>query len=99
MRRKLKRIPAVFETRGLRGRGEVGGLSQKGLFFCTETLPKPGSRVRVVFSDHDGDKIEVLGEVRWNTADVANPEAVGFGVQIGSASDGYWEFYQDLLTS
>jgi hypothetical protein len=95
MRRALKRIPAVYEAGKLRGRGQVGGLSREGLFFCTDRLPDPGSPVRVVFSDHLGRKIEVSGDVRWNV----NPPTPGFGMHIDRASERYPEFYENLLTS
>jgi hypothetical protein len=98
IRRRLKRIPAVFEASRLRGRGELGGLSRNGLFFCTETLPDPGTPVRVVFSNHEGSKVAVRGEVRWNTTGQAKPLAIGFGMRIEQACDEYLDFYEDLLT-
>jgi len=98
MRRSLKRIPAVFEAGKLRGRGQIGGVSREGLFFCTDRPPDPGSPVRVVFSDHLGRKIEVSGDVRWNTAEKINPAAEGFGMHIDHSSDQFPEFYEELLT-
>ncbi len=97
LRRLLKRIPAAFEAGDLRARGEIAKLSRKGLFFCTETLPAPGSPVRVIFEDRHGSKIELQGSVRWNTAQL-DPARSGFGMHIDRPSGEYQEFYEQLLT-
>ncbi len=98
MTRKLKPIPATFETWSVRGEGHIGSLSQEGLFFATKDVPRVGEFVTVIFSDRSGSKIEVCGTVRSTTAQVGGVNS-GFGMELESLTDEYLEFYEGLLTS
>ncbi len=101
-RRRLKRsakpIRASFDAGHLRAVGYVSSLSRKGLFFSTETLPRPGDAVAVAFRGGHGENILVRGTVRWTTAQLRRL-ASGFGMQIDEAPDEYRELYERLLTS
>lgn len=102
-RRKLKRfvrrIPAKFSSPTMHGTGHVKNLSKQGLFMRTNVLPQPGEEVAVVILTRDRRKIEVIGTVRWTTAQLPNgtPAQPGFGVHIDRASDEFVEFFTDLL--
>ncbi len=96
-RRNLKRIPAAFSTPVVEGKGQISKLSRRGLFFSTEKPPSPGEAVCVVFRDGAGNKIDIEGTVRLNTAQM-RPNASGFGMSIERASDEYLEFYEQMLT-
>ena len=102
-RRKLKRfvrrIPAKFSTHSIEGTGHVKNLSKEGLFMRTNCLPQPGEEVQIIILTRDRLKIEVMGVVRWTTAQLDNetPAQPGFGVHIQNRSDAFVEFFTDLL--
>ena len=99
MRRFLKRIPAYFEGGGVHASGHILRLSREGMFLGSETLPAAGTDMRVTFADRLGNKIEVEGNVRWNTSDKPEAPDPGFGMHIPRPSDTYQEFYEKLVTS
>jgi uncharacterized protein (TIGR02266 family) len=102
-RRKLKRtvtrVPASFESGTLRGTCHIKNVSKGGLFLRSDVLPPRGSEVRVLFHTREGRKVEVNGTVAWNTDDL--PEETdarrGFGIRFLELSDGYLEFYEQIL--
>jgi hypothetical protein len=105
-RRKLKRIvgriPARFSTATTQGSGHVKNLCKEGLFLRADALPEPGEDVQVLILTRERLKIEVIGTVRWTTAqlpDSAEAKAghEGFGVQITTPSEEFREFFADLL--
>ncbi len=102
-RRKLKRfvrrIPAKFSTASIEGTGHVKNLSKEGLFMRTNCLPQAGEEVQLIILTRDRRKIEVVGVVRWSTAQLDNhtPAQPGFGVYIESRSPEFVEFFTDLL--
>ena len=102
-RRKLKRtvarVPASFEAGELRGKGHVKNVSKGGVFLRSDSLPEPGSDVRILFPSRDGRKVEVTGIVVWNTNEVAGQPEIrrGFGVRFHEYSDAYREFYEEIL--
>ncbi len=85
----------VLGRSGVRARGEVANISSHGLFFSTPLLPKPGAEVYVVFEYPPGNRIEVLGEVRWTRLN-GPLDSSGFGMQIEEASDSFYELWQQL---
>ncbi len=95
---KLKPIPATFKAENVSGEGHIGSMSCEGLFFATETVPRVGEFVTVIFSDHSGNKIEVWGAVSSTTTQLGVGNS-GFGMQLESLTDEYQELYEELLTS
>jgi hypothetical protein len=85
----------VLGRSGVRAQGEVANISSHGLFFSTPLLPKPGAEVCVVFEYPPGNRIEVLGEVRWNRLNGPRVRS-GFGMHIEEASDSFYELWQQL---
>ncbi len=98
IKRGVKRIPAWFEAGDVCGSGHIARVSREGMFFSAETLPQTGSDVRVVFSDRDGNKIEVFGSVRWTTAECEDHPDTGFGMHIERTNPEFQDFYEEILT-
>ncbi len=102
LERTVGRILATFETDAGIGTGYIKNVTKDGVFLRskTGTLPVSGEPVNVIFQDLTGRKIEVSGTVRWTTAqlDPAEQAIPGFGVQIDSPSEEYFEFYEQLLS-
>lgn len=105
-RRKLKRVvarvPARFSTATVHGTGHVKNLCKEGLFLRADALPEPGEQVQVLILTRERVKIEVIGTVRWTTAQLPDTVQVeegreGFGVHIESPSQEFREFFADLL--
>jgi len=98
--RSVARIPASFAASDTHGIGHIKNMSQGGLFLRTDTLPKKGDQVSVVFYVPDSSKIEVSGTVRWTTAQLKNADEdkPGFGMQFGEQAEDYLLFYEQLLT-
>ena len=98
--RTVARIPASFAAGNVHGNGHIKNMSQGGLFLRTDTLPKKGDQVSVVFFVPDYSKIEVSGTVRWTTAQLKNSNEAkpGFGMQIEEQAEEYLLFYEQLLT-
>jgi hypothetical protein len=105
-RRKLKRIvrriPARFSTATAQGTGHVKNLCKHGLFLRADTLPEPGEQVQVLILTRERVKIEVIGTVRWTTAQLPDSARVeegheGFGVDVEAPSEEFREFFADLL--
>ncbi|MBW2282756.1 MAG: PilZ domain-containing protein [Deltaproteobacteria bacterium] len=102
-RRKLKRfvrrIPAKFTTATVEGTGHVKNLSKQGLFMRTNCLPVAGEEVQIIILTRDRRKIEVVGLVRWTTAQLDDTTSAqpGFGVLIENRSAEFVEFFTDLL--
>src|SRR5262245_49448353 len=99
LRRILKRIPAAFESGTLRGKGHIKNVSKEGLFLRTVTLPGVGDYVRVLFHDRNGTKIEVLGTVRWTTAQLPTSSKAkpGFGLHIPRGNEDFDDFFGQIL--
>lgn len=98
LKRVVKRIPIRFETGGLRGQGHIKNLSREGLFIRSHLLPAPGDMVCVVFGAPNGQKVEIIGTVRWTTAQLQNSDAPpGFGVRIDQPGPDFREFYESIL--
>lgn len=95
--RSIGRIPAAFRAGAVHARGHVSRLSRRGLFFSTVELPAPGENVRVKFQDETGQPIELVGTVRWNTAQI-DARRSGFGMEFEGVPDTYLEFYERILT-
>ncbi len=95
----MRRIPAKFSTKTMQGTGHVKNLSKEGLFMRTNALPQPGEDVQVIILTRDRRKIEVMGTVRWTTAQLSSQTLAqpGFGVEITNHGDGFVEFFTDLL--
>ena len=104
-RRKLKRfvrrIPAKFSTQSISGTGHVKNLSKEGLFVRTNSLPKPGEEVSVIVLTPDRHKVEVVGLVRWTTAQLGGrtPAQPGFGVRIEHPTEAFLAFFAALLVT
>jgi hypothetical protein len=100
LRRAIPSIRAAFEAGELRGVGHVKNISKEGLFLRSEILPAPGSEVRILFHDRQGNKIELHGNVRWTTAQLGRESGArpGFGVQLAAHDDAFREFYEEILT-
>ena len=102
-RRKLKRfvrrIPAKFSTSTVEGTGHVKNLSKQGLFMRTNCLPQAGEEVQIIILTRERRKIEVIGVVRWTTAQLGDRTAAqpGFGVYFAKGSDEFVDFFTDLL--
>jgi len=101
LKRRVKRIPAVFTCGALSGTGHVKNLSKEGLFLRVDRLPDVGQAIRVVIQASNGEKVEVVGTVRWTTAQLPNAETVstGFGMVIQDPSEAYREFFEELLVT
>ncbi len=99
LKRYVRRIPAKFSSPTMHGTGHVKNLSKQGLFMRTNVLPLPGEEVSVIILTRDRRKIEVIGRVRWTTAQLGGrtPAQPGFGMYIDRASDAFVEFFTDLL--
>ncbi len=99
LKRYVRRIPAKFSSPTMHGTGHVKNLSKQGLFMRTNVLPEPGEEVSVIILTRDRRKIEVIGRVRWTTAQLGpeTPAQPGFGMYIERASDEFVEFFTDLL--
>jgi Tfp pilus assembly protein PilZ len=99
LKRYVRRIAAKFSSPTMHGTGYLKNLSKQGLFMRTNVLPEPGEEVSIVILTRDRRKIEVIGTVRWTTAQLSTqtPAQPGFGVHIERASDEFVEFYRDLL--
>jgi hypothetical protein len=98
LRRIVKRIPAAFEAGRIRSRGHIKNVTKVGLFVRCEELPTTGEKVRVVFHDRNGCKVEVRGEVRWTTEQLRErTPKPGFGVHIDTPSPEFLDFYEQIL--
>ena len=71
-------------------------LSRAGMFIASETLPEPGERIRVVFEDASGAKLDVRGTVRWNTGPEPGPVS-GFGIKLHKPGPEYLELCLALI--
>ena len=103
LKRFVKRIPAAFEAGGLRGNGHVKNLSKEGLFLRTDNPPAAGVKVRVLFHNRDGSKVEVNGRVAWTTEQLPEEEAgpevrPGFGMHFVGERDEYLTFFEQIMT-
>jgi hypothetical protein len=100
LRRKIRRFPAAFEAGSLRGTGHLKNVSKDGVFVRSDTLPAPGEAVRLIFHDLLGSKVEVHGVVQWTTAQLPDPSVArsGFGLRIPQATDGFLDFFEQLIT-
>jgi hypothetical protein len=58
-----------------------------------------GDPVTIRFEAKDGRKLELEGEIRWTTAQMADHEAIqpGFGVLLHTADADYQEFFEEIL--
>ncbi|MFQ5514884.1 MAG: PilZ domain-containing protein [Myxococcota bacterium] len=99
VKRTIARIPAIYAGGADHGHGYIKNLSPRGLFLRTEDLPARGDRVSVLFYVPDGGKIEVVGVVRWTTAelDPAEQARPGFGLEIDQGNEAFLDFYESLL--
>ena len=97
LRRIMKRIPAAFESASIRSRGHIKNVTKNGLFVRADQLPQPNERVRVVFHDRNGSKVEVRGEVRWTTDQMPKASKAGFGMVIESPTPEFLEFFEQIL--
>ena len=99
LKRYVRRIAAKFSSPTMHGTGHVKNLSKQGLFMRTNALPQPGEEVSIVILTRDRRKIEVLGTVRWTTAQLPGqtPAQPGFGVHIERVGPEFVEFFTDLL--
>ncbi len=103
-RRKLKRhgtrLSALFLCGPKNGNGRIKNLSNAGLFMRTEArLPLPGAPIQVLIRRPNGEKLEVVGVVRWTTEQIPADRAAipGFGMMIDPVTDQYRQFYEDIL--
>jgi hypothetical protein len=99
LRRVMKLIPVRFETSSVRSSGHIKNLSREGLFIRANVLPMAGDPVTIRFEAKDGRKLELEGEIRWTTAQMADHEAIqpGFGVLLHTADADYQEFFEEIL--
>jgi PilZ domain len=100
LRRAIPSIRAAFEAGELRGVGHLKNISKEGLFLRSDILPQPGTEIRILFHDRQGNKIELHGTVRWTTAQLANDSGArpGFGIQFSKADGAFRDFYEEILT-
>lgn len=104
-RRRLKRIVgrigARFESEGLRGQGYIKNLHKRGMFLRSSLLPQPGADVCIVFEGPDGEKVEVVGTIRWTTDQIGRLEQgqPGFGILLHHSNADYLRFFETILTS
>ncbi len=96
VQRFMNPMAAVFRTSLVEGKGWVTDLSRMGMFIASETLPEPGERIRVVFEDASGAKLDVRGTVRWNTGPEPGPVS-GFGIKLHKPSPEYLDLCQALI--
>ncbi|MCP4007455.1 MAG: hypothetical protein GY725_25020 [bacterium] len=98
LKRAVERIPAAFETASFRGTGYIKNVTKEGLFVRADQLPPPMEPVRVIFHNRDGNKIEVIGSVRWTTDQLQREDTKpGFGMRIETQSPDFLEFFEQIL--
>lgn len=99
LKRVVKRIPAWFQAGPLRGTGYIKNLSKRGIFICSDLLPGQGEEVHVVIEPPDGDKLEIVGIVRWTSTQLPDEaeRPPGFGILIETPSEEYRDFFAQLL--
>ena len=75
-------ISATFAAGTIAGQGRGENLSRDGLFARTPVLLEEGEPIRIILRLPTGPSIEVTGEVRWNSASLAEATPPGFGVAL-----------------
>jgi hypothetical protein len=99
LRRIIRRIPASFWSEDAGGQGYIKNISKEGLFLRVETLPLPGTPVKILIEPEDGPKVEVSGTVRWTT-DQLPPSAEaspGFGVKLDAITEDFHDLFADVI--
>ena len=90
----VERIPVRFVAEGAESVGYLKNVSRAGLFIRSEDLPRPGCPLAVQFESPEGGLVNLLGEARWRTSDLMNPDVPpGFGVQIHEPPRPYRDFF------
>ena len=97
----MQRIPVRFSTNSVKADGHIKNLSKEGVFVRANVLPFPGDHISIRFESRQGSKLEILGTVRWTTAQINDPEITqpGFGVQLDQKSPDYDAFFEEVLLS
>lgn len=97
-KRVARQISAQFSCEGRYARGRIKNLSKQGMFIRAAKLPRSGQPVRIRFETSSEHKIEVVGRVRWTTAELQREDITpGFGVLLESPGVDYREFFKTLL--
>ena len=104
IRHGLRRIDVqLLSSRGS-GVGYLRNISKHGAFIRSSLLLRPGTQVRLLFSDTHGRKIQADGTIRWHTRGLAPSHCAqhnlkpGFGLHINRPSPSFRAFYEDILT-
>jgi len=99
LKRFVERVGVQFQAGKLRGQGFVRNLSKEGLFVRAERLPEPGVPISICIEMADGHKVELMGSVRWTTAQLPRSREAkpGFGVRLDSDTQAYRELFEALL--
>ncbi len=65
----------------------------------SNVLPMPGDAVTMHFESRTGSKLEILGTVRWTTAQIGDHDQTqpGFGVQLNQRTADYDSFFEEIL--
>jgi hypothetical protein len=96
--RRRRAISVRFATPSARGRGTLRNLRRSGLFVASRLLPRPLERVRIAIGEGTPEKVEIIGTVRWTSADRPQRARVsGFGVQIDLPNAAYHALFESLL--
>jgi hypothetical protein len=91
-------LDAHFSTGETEGRGSVWDVSPGGFFLRSPVLLAPGTELTVQMTTISGWRMEVSGEVCWNTKTVTRlPGLSGFGVRTTRHSDKFAGFVDGTL--
>jgi hypothetical protein len=96
--RRIKTVfPAVFQTHGRGGKGEVRNVSNGGLFVRTALPPDEGSAVSIRLTPPGKVPVEVSGLVWWRTdATLVGTGRSGFGLRILNDDEAYHRLVASL---
>jgi Tfp pilus assembly protein PilZ len=99
LRVATKPIPVLvcYEKRTLQG--EILNLSKKGLFVRCMEMPPIGAEVRVVLKNRKGEKVEIVGNVRWTTDQLERGayRSPGFGMVFTDWNEAYHDLFEQIL--
>ena len=83
-----------FLAEGCEATGLLRSASRAGVFIAASELPQVGSPVVVQFESPSGPLVNVRGEVRWTTKELARPDVpTGFGVLLHEPPTEYRHFF------
>jgi PilZ domain len=90
-----------FSAAGRAGAGFASGMSRRGLFVQSETIPPDGVEIDLVIRDPARGELHCAGRVvrlKTTLGSRAAASPGGFGVELASASESYYELIAALTS-